>query len=57
MGVTILPSTLLGGYTPICSSCGATESWDISEEDYQRRLHFWDQWLCEDCRNPNDLTY
>ena len=50
MGITILPSTIDGGYTPICNSCMITLCWDISEEEYQEEKWFWDNWTCKECK-------
>lgn len=52
MGVIVLPSTLDGGFTPICNSCGVALCWDLSDFDYQENKSFWDNWVCKDC-NPN----
>ena len=52
MGVTIVHSTLGGGLTPICSSCGILLCWDISDDEYEDAKEFWDNWECSDC-NPN----
>ena len=51
MGVVIKNSTLDGGVTPVCNSCGAHLCWDIAMVDYAKTKEFWDNWLCEDC-NP-----
>jgi hypothetical protein len=53
MGVTILPSTLDGGLTPICGGCGIKENWDISQEEYNKCPNFWDRWKCKECREIN----
>jgi len=42
----------LGGRTPICSDCGISLCWDISEEEFQEDLDFWLAWKCRDC-NPD----
>jgi hypothetical protein len=52
MGVTITNSTIPGGVTPICNSCGVALCWDLSEDDYYEARDFWDDWECKDC-NPN----
>jgi hypothetical protein len=49
LGVTVLTSTIGGGVTPICNSCGTTLCWDISENDYAEAQQFWDNWVCKDC--------
>ncbi len=51
MGVMTCPSTISGGYTPICNTCGTTLCWDISEQQYAEERDFWDAWQCRDC-NP-----
>lgn len=56
MGVTKIPSTLPGGLTPICNTCGVLLCWDISEEEYLDFKKFWDNWVCEDC-NPYYKLY
>jgi hypothetical protein len=52
MGITVVASTFPGGYTPICNQCGIHLCWDISEDEYQQRPVFWDNWECRDCRKP-----
>jgi hypothetical protein len=42
MAVAIYPSTLEGGVTPTCGSCGIALCFDISEEEYQEQKGFWD---------------
>lgn len=54
MGVTY--SNFLGGYTPICNSCGISLCWDISEYDYEESQEFWDDWICQDCNNGIRMT-
>ena len=49
MGVTITNSTIDGGMTPICNSCGITLCWDISDEEYYQNKVFWESWICQDC--------
>jgi hypothetical protein len=49
MAVVTLPSTLDHGYTPLCSECGIHLCWDISEEEYEERQAFWDNWRCQEC--------
>lgn len=51
MAVEILPSTIIGGYTPVCSECGIALCWDISEQEYEDEQEFWDAWKCSAC-NP-----
>ena len=51
MGITVLPSTMDGGYTPICNECGVALCWDITKIEYQDRPEFWEQWICKDCKN------
>jgi len=43
--------TLYGGFTPVCSSCGVCESWDISSQEYRSMEKYWDDWECDEC-NP-----
>ena len=50
MGVTKLPSTIPGGWTPICEKCGVALCWDISEVEYQEKPLFWDNWTCKECK-------
>jgi hypothetical protein len=52
MGVIKLPSTLLGGLTPICNDCGITAEYDIEEEYYHKHQRVWDNWRCPECREP-----
>ena len=52
MAVHIGNSTMIGGVTPICNTCGVSLCWDISEEEYIENKAFWDNWKCESC-NPN----
>lgn len=47
MGVLFEP--FLGGYTPICNSCGIKLCWDISEYEYEDNELFWDNWKCQQC--------
>lgn len=44
--------SFLGGYTPICNSCGVAMCADISEVEYMEAREFWDGWRCEMC-NPH----
>ncbi len=44
----------LGGYHPICNSCGITEIWEISSEEYEEQRFYWDNWLCDVCRVVED---
>ena len=41
----------VGGFTPVCNSCGVHLCWDISRKEYEQNMAFWDNWKCEDC-NP-----
>ncbi|AJF08205.1 hypothetical protein [Geoalkalibacter subterraneus] len=52
MAVGVFNSTLLGGYTPVCSECGVHLCWDISWDEYREAQKFWDNWRCRDC-NPD----
>jgi len=55
MGVIVLPSTIAGGFTPICNSCGVTAEYDISSTEYWKdvlSVKAWDRWLCNTCRDP-----
>ena len=49
MGVTKTTSTLPGGLTPICNDCGIALCWDISEEEYEKKKTYWDEWRCKEC--------
>lgn len=44
----------MGGYTPMCGSCGIALCWDISELEYAELKEFWDSWECKEC-NPNAI--
>lgn len=52
MAVLVYNSTVPGGYTPTCNSCGVALCWDISNEEYAEAKEFWDNWTCRDC-NPD----
>lgn len=41
-----------GGVTPVCSDCGIHMCWDISDEEFEENIAFWDAWLCSDCDRP-----
>lgn len=56
MAAAVLPSTLRGGYTPICNSCGVALCWDISSEEYDEARGFWDAWICEDCNGGEPMS-
>ncbi|WP_148294026.1 hypothetical protein [Azospirillum sp. B4] len=56
MGVTVIPSTIPGGRTPICSACGVALCWDISEHEYLGATGFWDDWICRDCNGDQPLS-
>ena len=56
MGVTVSPSTLDGGVTPICNDCGICLCWDISLDDYEECKGFWDNWICESCNDGVPLS-
>ncbi len=43
----------LGGLTPVCNECGAAENYEISHEDYNERVWYWEQWTCPDCQAFN----
>lgn len=49
MGVTRTPSTLPGGLTPVCNTCGIHLCWAIGEHEYEEQKGFWDTWRCESC--------
>lgn len=49
MAVITKYSTMQGGLTPACSDCGISLCWDISKEEYNEKLEFWDEWRCRDC--------
>lgn len=49
MGITRVRSTVAGGYTPVCNSCGVHLCWDISEEEARAARSFWNAWVCQDC--------
>jgi hypothetical protein len=55
MGVFVGPSTLDGGVTPICNSCGIALCWDISDGEYEEAKAFWDKWKCKEC-NPETYS-
>lgn len=55
MGVTVTPSTMSGGLTPICNQCGVCLCWDISEEEYAEDKRFWDEWICQDCNGGEPM--
>lgn len=50
MGVIVTETTLDGGLTPICSSCGLALCWDISLEEYKEKPQFWEDWICKYCK-------
>ena len=52
MAIGILPSTMPGAVTPMCSECGVALCYDIPNEEYQEAKEFWDNWTCKEC-NPN----
>lgn len=52
VGVTVLPSTMPDGMTPICNSCGITLCWDIPQWEATERAWFWENWECRECRQP-----
>lgn len=56
MGVTKTPSTLDGGQTPICNSCGIMLCWDIEDKEYEEEKEFWDSWICRDCNGGEPYT-
>ncbi len=56
MGITVLPSTLDGAYTPICDACGVCLCWDISEKEYLERKAFWDDWICKECKEYKESS-
>lgn len=41
--------TPLGGVIPICSDCGIRLCWELSEQEYEERKEYWDNWKCEVC--------
>jgi hypothetical protein len=45
----VLFNDCLGGYTPVCNSCGIYLCWDISEQEYSERQEYWESWMCEKC--------
>lgn len=49
MAVTTGASTVGGGVTPMCNSCGVSLCWDISRTEYLEARVFWDEWCCRDC--------
>jgi hypothetical protein len=55
MGVHRIKSTMLGGVTPICSDCGVSLCWDISDEEYEERAAFWDGWRCQECNGGQSM--
>jgi hypothetical protein len=52
MPVTIFPSTIPGGVTPICNVCMVALCFDLSQPDYEYNKTYWDNWECQDC-NPD----
>ena len=56
MGVVKTGGTMLGGFTPICNSCGVHLCWDIAEEQYESERRFWDNWICQECNNGEPMT-
>jgi hypothetical protein len=56
MGLSRHPGTLPGGQTPICNGCGTFLCWDISDEDAERDLAFWEAWICQDCNGGVRFT-
>lgn len=57
MGVSKHGGTMPGGVTPTCNDCGVCLCWDISEQEYQERKTFWDNWKCKDCKEPAFKSY
>lgn len=55
MAVTTSASTVSGGVTPMCDSCGVSLCWDISRTEYLEARAFWDAWCCRDC-TPTPLS-
>jgi len=45
-----------GALTPICERCGVSLCWDISEEEYEDAIQFWDDWICQDCNGGVRLS-
>lgn len=39
-----------GSIQPICNDCGIALCWGLSEEEYDDRKQFWDDWCCRSCR-------
>lgn len=56
MGVHIHGGTMPGGVTPICNQCGVSLCWDISDEEYEDKWEFWDDWICQDCNGGERLS-
>lgn len=42
----------LGGYIPVCETCGVALCWGIAPHEYEEDKKFWDDWQCRDC-DPN----
>jgi hypothetical protein len=49
VSVGIYASTMPGAVTPTCSDCGVALCWDISDDEYEQAIEFWDAWICQDC--------
>ena len=47
----VIDNYFLGSKTPVCDDCGIRLCWDISNEEYEENIIFWNNWVCEDC-NP-----
>lgn len=50
MEATIVRSTLPGYVTIVCSDCGVSLGFDIPEESYNKSQHYWDEFICPECR-------
>jgi hypothetical protein len=56
MAAIHVPSTTAGGLTPICNDCGIMLCWDISDEEYQEAMAFWEAWICQECNGGTPLS-
>lgn len=46
-----------GDLTPICNDCGVSLCWDISQEEYDSRPLFWDNWVCKNCKDVDKTRF
>lgn len=50
MGVVVSRSTLPESYTVVCSDCGVSLGFDISDHEYAVDQDKWDEWRCPTCK-------